>query len=91
MTIEQTIVRYVFLLPTLLLMAIFLPYHGGYQFLGILDITFLCSGAIDVVQLVVQLVLLLVVWLALEAYASRTMDLFPRQRAAHVAGERRVI
>ena len=78
MTLEQWIIRLALVVPTLVLMLLFLPYRGGgYQFLGITDLDFLASGTLDYIRLIVQIVVLGVVWLVLELYARRTLDMFP--------------
>ncbi|MHB9133452.1 MAG: hypothetical protein ACYDBB_20495 [Armatimonadota bacterium] len=78
MTIEQWIVRLILVLPSFVLMLLFLPYKGGgYQFLGILDREFLLSGAIHFPRLLIQVAILLVAWVVLELYAGKSMDLFP--------------
>lgn len=77
MTLEQWITRLVLVAPSLAAMVLFLPYQGGYQFLGIIDSDFLTSGTIDYSRLAVELVVLGVLWLLLEVYARMAFDLFP--------------
>jgi hypothetical protein len=68
MTRAQQFVRLLFILPSLLLLLVFLPYKGGgVQFLGIADPDFLRSGAIDIVRLVLYAVVILVVGLVFDA------------------------
>jgi hypothetical protein len=77
MTGEQWIVRLVLVVPSLVLMALFLPSKtGGFQFLGIIDPAFLLSGLIDVPRLILMLVPLGVLWGLLEWYASQTIDIY---------------
>jgi len=78
MTLEQWIIRLALVIPSLVLTLLYLPYHGGgYQFLGIIDLDFLMSGTLDYMRLIVQVVALGIVWLLLELYARRTLDMFP--------------
>lgn len=76
MTTEQLIIRWVMVVPTLLLMLWFLPITGGgFQYGGIFDGDFLMSGAVDFLKLVFEIAAVLIVWLLFEQYGKRSMDL----------------
>lgn len=78
MTLEQWITRLLLVLPCLILIVLYLPYHGGgYQYMGITDLDFLGSGTLNYAKLGGEVVALVIVWLLLELYGSKSMDLFP--------------
>ena len=71
MNLEQHIIRWVLVAPSLALILLFLPISGdGYQFAGIFDPDFLTSGTIDIVRVIVELVLLMGVALLLEQFVK---------------------
>ncbi|MHB0936913.1 MAG: hypothetical protein ACYDCO_24110 [Armatimonadota bacterium] len=76
MTTEQLIIRWLMVVPTLLLMLWFLPVEGGgFQYGGIIDGDFLVSGAVDFAKLVFEIAAVLILWLLFEQYGKRSMDL----------------
>ena len=77
MTIEQQIVRWVMVLPMLILILAFLPISGGgYQFIGIFDADFLGAGVVDGFMLFSEIAAVFIVWLIIEQYAKNAMDYF---------------
>ena len=76
-TTEQLIVRFVMVVPTLLLMLWFLPIKGGgLQAGGILDVAFLWSGAVNFPILIFEIIGVLILWAVLDQYAMRSMDIW---------------